>query len=434
MRGKTQSLPPELTWAAWHVLEPLIRDAQYAVDEGTLKKMKEAAGLLNEQRPRKADAVLQSAAAGASPHWVAVARANLAALHFERCVRGVAWRLPEGPPAEADAIVGRSMDFDPDTRIEPGDVSVEATLTALDTAVQSAERDSQGALLRHARIARARVAGYTVRCAPNEEVAQRADEVMRADLATLAAQDELTPDLAYIWAGLQYELYSPQAARPFLLDAAARGFDDPSVDLLLASIAIDGNDFVEAKTRATAALEAYRQLGVAELAARALATRGEAQRRLKQFDAAASDFQAARKLDPMSIEAIVGNTRVVLARDGEVAAATALYGDAIALMGADTVDPETLPDAAARLEALIVAANADLELAQVARDAMLREVDLDDDVLRRALRYYFAATLDVALGDYDAARGHAATAETEFESYGLEAPPGVRALLDNLGN
>jgi hypothetical protein len=41
----------------------------------------------------------------------------------------------------------------------------------------------------------------------------------------LAAENHLTPDLAYMWAGVQMQTYSGAAARPFLLQALEGGFD-----------------------------------------------------------------------------------------------------------------------------------------------------------------------------------------------------------------
>ncbi len=427
VRGKTQSVPPEMTWASWHVLEPLMRDAQYAVDETTFAAMIEAATLLDQQKARSADAALAKVEAGSAPHWVAVARADLAALHFERCIRGVAWRLSDGP------VESRAIDFEPGTSIDPADVSVESMLTKLDGAVEASRRDAQGNLNMHARIARARVTSFVMRCAPNEDVAQQADEVMRSDLATLAAEDSLPPDLAYVWAGIQYELYSPQAARPFLLAAKEEGFEDPSVDLLLAAIAIDGRDFVEAQMRAETALTAYREAGVREFEAQALSTRGEARRGLEQWDAALADFRAALEIDPWTVEAILGAARVELARGDRQAAQRRIREGVLSLMSDDAEDLETLADAAARVEALIIALNGELAMAELARDALLHEVDLDAAPFRRALRYYFAATLEVALGDYEAARGHAAAAEAEFTGEGLEAPDGVQLMLERLG-
>ena len=417
---------PETIWPSWQVLGPLARDAQHHIDEESFAAMERAARYMAEGNAKAADAELQLAAAGASPHWIAVARADLAALHFSRCIRGVAWRLPE---AFGEM---RSIDFDPATKIAEGDVSVEALLTKLDAAIVFAEQKNSTALLRHGRIARARVAGFTAQCAPNEEVAAQAGAVLQADLAVLAAQGELTPDLAYMWAGVQYESYSPQAARPFLLQAKSEGFEDPSVDLLLASIALDANDLEEAETRASAAEAAYAEYETPPLRARALALRGEARRRRKDADGARADFEQARKLDPLSIEALLGSTRM-RATDGERTDAVAYLQEGImGLLASVDASPEAMASGAGAVEALIVNLNDDLAMAELCRDALLREVDLDEAQLRRGLRYYFAATLDVALGDYDAGRGHAAAAETEFEGLGLAAPEGVEMLLRRL--
>ena len=83
----------------------------------------------------------------------------------------------------------------------------------------------------------------------------------------------------------------------------------------------------------------------------------------------------------------------------------------------------------------MIIANADtIELAQITRDALLLEIDNEPDPYRRGLRYFYAAALEVRLGEYDQARGHATTAELEFEDSPLpianKADP--RAFLDQL--
>ena len=99
-------------------------------------ELRAASKLLVEGRALSADRKLATISDGAGRHWVAVARADLASLYFTKCIRGVAWRLedldPQAPPE-------RSIDYDPQTRIEAGDVSVEAMLTNLDDATRGRE-------------------------------------------------------------------------------------------------------------------------------------------------------------------------------------------------------------------------------------------------------------------------------------------------------
>lgn len=424
--GGRGSSPPERVWPSWQILEPLLIDAQHQVDKETFAAMRAAAELLLEQKAKSADAKLAELKAGAAPHWIAVARADLAALNFSTCVRGVAWRLSDGLQES------RQIDFSPEARLQAGDISVEQMLTSLDEAIDHAQSANSNALLRHGRIARARVTAFVVQCPPNDEVAQQADIVLRADLATLAADGHLTPDLAYLWAGVQYEAYSPAAARPFLLKAAEEGYDDPSVDLLLASIALDAQDPAEADARATKALARYTEVEAPLYAARALSLRGEARRQQGKLTDALKDFELARKQDPMSAEAMVGAARVHLEQGDRSRALESLREGILALASQDALDEATLALAGERIESLVVLVNEELVLAELGRDALLHEIDLDDAPLRRGLRYYFAATLDVALGNYDAGRGHAVAAETEFEGEMVEVPDGIRSLLDRL--
>jgi tetratricopeptide (TPR) repeat protein len=433
IRGqKGSEIPTQEQWAAWQVLGPLLSDAQHQVDETTFAAMLESAELLVEDKAADARERLQLAAGGGAPHWIAVAEADLAVMHFSRCIRGVAWRIENGP------LKTREMDFSPETQLGPTDLSVEAMLTRLDDAVGQAEKTNSKTLLKHARIARARVAAYTSQCAPNEDVSRQANAVMRGDLATLAAEGHLTPDLAYLWAAIQYEGYSRQAARPFLLQAQSGGYADPSVDLLLAQIALDGGNFIEAKTRAGAALDAYTEIEQVGGQAQSLVMRGDSHLRLEDLPAAKKDYDRAIELDPGNTEARLGRTRITLAEEGSSQALAQMREQILALIGGQLAGddaeerPEGLAAAASRLEGLIIAINEDLEMASLCRAALLHEVDLDEAPLRRGLRYYFAATLDVALGDYAAGQGHAAAAELEFESAGVATPDGVTLLLERL--
>ena len=131
----------------------------------------------------------------------------------------------------------------------------------------------------------------------------------------------------------------------------------------------------------------------------------------------------------------LGAIRITNATAGGTAALEQMREQILALTGAELGEDnaDAIMLAAARLEELILAINEDLEMASLCRAGLLHEVDLDSDPLRRGLRYYFAATLDVALGDYAAGQGHAAAAELEFEEAGVEIPEGITVLLQRLG-
>jgi hypothetical protein len=227
------------SWTQWQDLEPLVKVARDHADERTVAVLEEVGGLLREGKAASADRRLASAADGAGRHWISVARGDLAALYFTLCIRGVAWRLADG---DRGGATDREVDFSEERRIKPDDVSVEATLTNLDAAVSS-EIEALGV---QARIARARVAAYAQRCPPNPDVAGLAQQILENDLATLAAEGHLTPDLAYLWAGVQMTRFSGAAARPFLLQAREGGFDHPAVTYMLAVIALEGGDLERA--------------------------------------------------------------------------------------------------------------------------------------------------------------------------------------------
>ncbi|MFV8751189.1 hypothetical protein ACNOYE_11655 [Nannocystaceae bacterium ST9] len=426
--GREAREVPMGSWPAWQDLGPLIEVAEAHVDPNTRLALEQAQVLLREGKPLAADRELAKHAGGASRHWIAVARADLAALHFTTCIRGIAWRLPEQVGEQA-----RSIDYDPETKVAPGDLSVEALLTNLDDALQSGEPTS--ALTTQARIARVRVTSFAASCPANEEVERRAIAIMNGDLATLAAENHLTPDLAYVWAGLQFQTYSGTAARPFLLQAREGGFDDPSVGYMLAMIAFEQREYAEADALAAEAGERYAELGDPGQRAQCALLRGEVALASDRLADARTHFQTALSLSPTQVGALIGLTEVTRRDQGALVAGEQLHGQILALMGQGDLDDREAPILVDTLEALIIVANAsELEVAQITRAALLLEIDGEPDPYRRGLRYFYAATLEVRLGDYEAARGHATTAALEFEDSGLPVPDKAdpRAFLDRL--
>jgi tetratricopeptide (TPR) repeat protein len=427
--GERAAEVPMGSWPAWQDLSPLLDVAESHVDPNTWQALELARTALREGKPLAADRELAKFASGASRHWIAVARADLAAFYFTTCIRGVVWRLPEQAGAHQ-----RSIDFDPETKILPGDLSVEALLTNLDDALQAGAPDS--ALATQARIARVRVASFTASCPANDEVERRAVAIMNSDLATLAAENHLPPDLAYVWAGLQFRTYSGTAARPFLLQAREGGFTDPSVDYMLAMIAFEQREYDEADALAAAAAEAYAELGDPVQRAQCAVLRGEVALAAERFADARKHFTQALELSSAQVGALVGLTDVTRRDQGALAAAEQLHGHIVALTGDAELDDESAAILVDTIEALviIVANSSELELAQITREALLMTIDAEPDPYRRGLRYFYAATLEVQLGDYQAAQGHATTAQLEFEDSGLPVPEKAdpRAFLDRL--
>jgi tetratricopeptide (TPR) repeat protein len=424
-----QAEVPMGSWPAWQDLSPLIEVAKAHTDGSALEAMQQARELLREGKAFSADKALSAAASSSGRHWIAVARADVAALYFTTCIRGVAWRLPDEPgPHE------RSVDYDPETKIAPGDLSVEALLTNLDDAIEAGK--GSPALATQARIARVRVTGFAASCPPNAEVGKRASVIMNSDLATLAAEHHLTPDLAYMWAGVQMQAYSGAAARPFLHQALEGGFDDPSVTYMLAAIAYEQGELDEAERLGAEAAARYTELGDLSQRAQVSALRGEIALMAEHFDAAAKHFELAVELLPNHTGAMLGIAEVERERGGVIQASERLTK----LIRRLTLEDQELDERAALdivddLESLVIIANQDeLEIAQITRDALLFEIDLEQDPFRRGLRYFYAAALEVRLGDYDSARGHAATAGMEFDETWVPIPAKAdpRAFLDRL--
>lgn len=412
------------SWSQWQDLEPLVSVARDHADERTVTVLEEVSGLLREGKAASADRRLAAAADGAGRHWIAVARGDLAALWFTVCIRGVAWRLSDGQQGGPTA---REVDFSEERRIKPEDVSVEATLTNLDAAVAT-EID---ALQVQARIARARVAAYAQRCPPNPDVAGLAQRILENDLATLAAEGHLPPDLAYLWAGVQMTRFSGAAARPFLLQAREGGFDHPAVTYMLAVIALEGGDLTRADELAAQATSAYAGLGEPEQEAQASFIRGEVARQREDPAAAREHFEAALARMPTHVPALLAIAGLVHETEGENAAASYLHRSLPALLLSGELDEARAREAAGNVEALVIVADTPF-LAQLCRDALLLDIDEEPDPMRRGIRYFYAATLDVRLREYEIALGHGVLAKDELEQSDVPSPLDVQRFLDRL--
>lgn len=413
------------SWSQWQDLEPLVEVARGHADERTVQVLEEASALLREGKAASADRQLASAADTAGRHWVSVARGDLAALYFTVCIRGVAWRLSD---TQRGGPTDREVDFSEERRIKPEDISVEATLTNLDAAAATEIE----ALKVQARIARARVAAYTERCPPNEDVANLAQRILEADLATLAAEGHLTPDLAYLWAGVQMTRFSGAAARPFLLQAREGGFDHPAVTYMLAVIALETGDLDRADELAGEAVEIYAQAGDIEQEAQGHFIRGEAARQRDDTKAARGHFETALRRMPTHIPALLAVARMVYGeQEDEDAAVQYVHAALPSLMGEGDLDLVAAQQVAGNIEALVIVAE-DPFMAQLCRDALLLEIDDELDATRRGLRYFYAATLDVRLREYEIAVGHGVLAKDEFESTGDPYPVDVQRFLDRL--
>ncbi len=412
-------------WQKWRDLEPLVDVAKDHAPPPAVTALERASALLREGKAASADRALADASGGAGHHWIAVARADVAALHFTLCIRGVALRLTDGvTPSPTD----RKADYSEGTRVEPGDVSVEATLVNLDAAVDSGEP----ALSTQARIARARLAGFAQQCAANERVSEMAREVVEVDLATLAAEGHLTPDLAYMWAGVQMTRFSGSAARPFLLQAKEGGFDHPAVTFMLAAIALEQRELDQAEELAKAAAAIYAEVGDREHQAEARFLQGEIARARKQPKAARNHYEAALGLEPTHSASILARAELDVQTDNE-AAIIGLQRGMVPLMLSGTLDAEQARVAAGNLEQLLVLATEPHQI-QLVRDALLGHIDNEPDAMRRGLRYFFAAMLDVRLREYQIAHGHGVLAKEEFAESGVEPPIDIEAFLARLGN
>lgn len=410
-------------WDEWRDLSPLVEIARHHAPQPAANAIDRASALLRENKAASADRALAAVSGGAGHHWIAVARADVVALHFTLCIRGVALRITDGAKASA---TDRQADFSEQTRVEPGDVSVEATLVNLDAAVSSGE----AALSTQARIARARVAAFAQQCAANENVGEMAQQVVEGDLATLAAEGHLTPDLAYLWAGVQMTRFSGSAARPFLLQAREGGFDHPAVTFMLAAIALEQGELDHADEYAKAAAKVYADTGDREHQAEVRFLQGEISRARKQPKAARTHYEAALAIDAKHSASILARAELDIATDTETAI-LGLQRGMTSLLLDGKLDETSARVAATNLEQLLVLAVEPHQI-QLIRDALLQRIDDESDAMRRGLRYFFAAMLDVRLREYQVAHGHGVLAKEEFADSGVKPPIDIEAFLGRL--
>jgi tetratricopeptide (TPR) repeat protein len=415
------------SWTAWRSLEPLVELAESHVDAATLAALREAQRLLASGKAAAADARLAREADGAGRHWIAAARGDLAALHFRTCIRGVAWRLEDD--AGSPRAVDRAIDMDEGTALRPGDVSVEATLEALDAAVAT----SDATLVTQARIARARVAAFVQQCPANDEVRDMSGAVLEADLATLAAEGHLTPDLAYLWAGVQMNRFSGAAARPFLQQAKGGGFDHPSVDFLLAVIALEQRELAGAEALAASAASGFEALGDAQQIGQVALLQADIARARGDLPEARKRVRRALARNPDDPQAAIAMMTLIHAAEGEQAAVEWLARRIIELLGSGELTGEALEERGLRLEGLVLASSSEPPFVQqLARDAMLAAIDEEGDPLRQGLRYLYAAVFEARLAEYQLARGHALLAKDAFAGLTEPPPVDVEAFLDQL--
>lgn len=412
------------SWQEWLALTPLVDAARSHAGPTTVAALEKASKLLRDGKARTADDTLAALADSEGRHWITVARADLAALYFTVCIRGVAWRLVD---LDAKTPPTRKSDYSEDTKLGPGDIAVEAMLTNLDAALTAKEPILQT----QARIARARATAYVSRCPPSKEAAEMAQGILKGDLAALAAENHLTPDLAFLWAGVQMGEYSGAAAKPFLLLAREGGYDEPTIATMLAVIALEQREFAAADKHAAEAEANYKKIGDVGQQAQALFLRGEVARNKGDLKAARGFYEAARKLDGAHLPSLLGLTRMTLAADGQSAAIRQLQAAFPSILLEGPLVTDKLELALDNLEAYVTLP-AENDLITVCRDALLVDVELEKDLMRRGLRYFFAATMDARLAEYDHARSHAVLARDEFDNAKIPPPIDINAFIERL--
>ena len=209
------------------------------------------------------------------------------------------------------------------------------------------------------------------------------------------------------------------------------GFDHPAVTFMLAVIALEERDLDKADTLAEEAGSAYASFGDHENAAEALFVRGEVARARGDRKKARELFNATLKQSPLHLPSMLAIAGLVHANRGEYEAVDYLHGRLPVLLRKGPLDERAAHEAASNLETLVILATEPV-MAQLSRDALLQEIDQEPDPMRRGLRYFYAATLDVRLREYEVAHGHGVLAREELESSDVRPPIDVQSFLDRL--
>jgi hypothetical protein len=201
---------------------------------------------------------------------------------------------------------------------------------------------------------------------------------------------------------------------------------------MLAVIALEERDLKRADELAQEAARQFAAVDDKQNVAESAFVRGEIARARKDSAGARKHYQSALAGSPTHVPAMLGIAAIVLSNRDEAAAVEYLHAQLPKLLGKGALDPEAAREAAIHAEALAVMAT-DPHVAQLSRDALLHLIDNEPEPMRRGIRYFFAATLDARLREYELARGHGVLAKEEFAESGVQPPVDVEAFLARLG-
>jgi tetratricopeptide (TPR) repeat protein len=408
------AVSPESMWSQWGRLAPILLIASQRVqDPHSRTLLKNLEKDIDRGDWRRAQLELIKKRDGVDRHWMTVIRANLAALHYVDCFAGLTLRLPTAQTM----VQARAIHREAPEKAEPGDISIEELLVALDEATL----DQDFALQTQSRIARARMSAIVALCPANQLVAKRAQEQLAADLSMLAAAGHLAPDLAYLWAIDRLNQGLPNAASPHLLAAREGGYLDPHVDLLLAQIDLELG-FLDSAREAIMRAEKHEPSEVGEAwLAEVLSLRGDIEWARNDLTAAKLAYERAEKLAPANPAAALGKARIAIHKQkldiavGEIRRAMENQASAESLTG----DRQARERLTIFFDQLLLTIEREPALAEAIEEALVTDIHSDASPVRRAYRYLALATLNVRTGDLELARGRAVLARDAWLESGL---------------
>lgn len=340
--------------------------------------------------------------------WALVLQGHLAGLHTRACHEGQWLRF---------------------TPYHPKDTTQLSMIKLLDALAPLASNKDE-VLARQAQIAQIRVMVIARDCPGSRIVQHRAQERLPVLLGTLADAQGATlpPDLAYLWATLQLEQRQWSQARHWTSLARKQGFDDPRTTLTLAQSWYGQQDFARAQELAVKGANAIPE-SMASLKAHAWTLAARAALGLNDIPLARRHLQRAYQAKADHPDALALEVRLY-AKTPLDCHETLAAKLAPLWPGAST----DLSSLSWTLDEMLMQLDQDgPEALQCMAEALTWNIDGEAKPLLRAIRYYYAATIDARLGNQESALGRALLARGELESAGSPKHPfPVQALIDAL--
>lgn len=406
-KSSKQSADP---WTQWYQMQLPVQLASARVSAGQAKRFKRFQKQVAAQNYPQALALLQDPGLDAQGKaWAQVLAGQLAGLHTRACEGGQWLYFSEpGQPKRARLSM----------------------LTLLDQ-LEPLQNSDDPSLATQAKTASARVMTIARDCPGARTVQAKAKTELPALLGELADRQStsLPPDLAYLWATFYLEQEQWSKARHWLKVAQDQGLDDPRITLARAQAHYGEGHYKQALQQATRGAQAIPPTFKGP-AAQAWTLAARSAWALGNASLSAKHLRQALRKDPTHSGAWA--LYILMHSEPSEACTSELPARLEPLWDISWAQPPTLFWLLDDMLAILDQEGPD-PLACLAQ-ALVWDIDQEQDPALRGIRYFYAATLDTRLGDLQSALGRALLARAEFESAGSpQHPLPVQALIDALG-